>query len=319
MSIPHGGGGVVEIYTHQPPEALLQLLSAHLPHSLSLLRRLQFTKFPGGITEHARILYASNAPLPSPPNGTGVAATAERDDQHHHRHHPFTAAFLDISRGPETQMWMYSTLERCGSNGDENKRGVEEEERKAALGHAVSLLHAARRIRDHSPSSPLGPCVLAGTLSEVLRTALRDEAGIASSHVSLYDKWLLDVRELPLVNGQEPLLEPGMRWGTENSQVTAQHRDHAGGWHPHFLVFPRYVNNLSLNVGPDASLSSLHCEEPYRGRGFAKAVAAKLIKDRLKDYGGDDSTLCCAEVAADNPSSQGVCKSLGGKIGWTVC
>ncbi|KAK8087982.1 GNAT family protein, partial [Apiospora hydei] len=71
-------------------------------------------------------------------------------------------------------------------------------------------------------------------------------------------------------------------------------------------------------LGPDASLSSLHCEEPYRGRGYAKAVATKLIKDHLKDYGGDDSTLCCAEVASNNPSSQGVCKSLDGKIGWAV-
>ncbi|KAK8087981.1 hypothetical protein PG997_002942 [Apiospora hydei] len=223
MSIPDGGGGgVIEIYTLQPPDALLQLLSAHLPHSLSLLRRLQFTKFPGGVTEHARILYASDAALPSPTNGTGVTAATERDEQHQQCHHPFTAAYLDISRGPETQMWMYSTLERCGSSSGGEVEQEKKEKRQKALHHAVSILRAARRIRDYhvatpSQSSPLGPCILAGTLSEALRIALRDEAGVASSHVSLYDKWLLDVRELPLVgnsgNSQTPLLEPGMRWG----------------------------------------------------------------------------------------------------------
>lgn len=62
----------------------------------------------------------------------------------------------------------------------------------------------------------------------------------------------------------------------------------------------------------------MHCEGPYRGRGFAKAVVAKLLRHRLRDYGGDDSTLCCADVASDNLGSQGVCRSLGGTIGWTV-
>ncbi|KAK7941234.1 uncharacterized protein PG986_013621 [Apiospora aurea] len=275
MSIPDGGGGDV------------------------------FIKFPGGITEHARILYASDAALPSPTNGTGVAAATRLDTQNHY--HSFTAAYLDISRGPETQMWMYSTLERYGSSEMEEKK----EQRQRALHHTVSLLRAARRIREHhvatpSQSSPLGPCILAGTLNEALRIALRDESGVASSHVSLYDKWLLDVRGLPLVgNGkEEPLLEPGMRWGAVRREDIA-------------LVLSR-SDVPRKDQGPDASLSSLHCEESYRGRGYAKAVATKLIKDHLKDYGGGDSTLCCAEVASNNLSSQGVCKSLGGKIGWAV-
>ncbi|KAK8050634.1 gnat family protein, partial [Apiospora phragmitis] len=250
-------------------------------------------KVPRGVTEHARILYASDVALSSTtvsPAGLEEAGATSEDG--HHRHHPFTAAYLDISRGPETQMWMYSTLERCG--GDE-MNDEEERRRKKALRHAVSLLRAARRIRDEcvatpAQSSPLGPCILAGTLSEALRTALRDEAGIAFSHASLYNKWLLDARELPpLAGGSDKattLLEPGMRWGSVQRGIYR--------W-------------------PHASLSSLHCEEPYHGRGFAKAVAAKLIRDHLKDYGGDDSMLCYAEVAADNPSSQGVCKSLGGQ------
>lgn len=203
----------VEVYTQEPPGALLRLLATHLPHSLSLLRRLQFTKFPGGVTEHARILYASDAVLPSHPLNGGTMVTTSAMEQ---QHRPFTAAYLDISRGPETQMWMFSTLERCSSDGSDGSGNEgEEAQRQKALGHAVSVFRAVRRLRDEyaavpGQKSPLGPCVLVGTMSEALRIALQDEAGVASGNVSPYDKWLLDARGLPPVT--EPL-DPGMRWG----------------------------------------------------------------------------------------------------------
>lgn len=69
-------------------------------------------------------------------------------------------------------------------------------------------------------------------------------------------------------------------------------------------------------LGPDSSLSNLHCEEEWRGRGFAKAVAVKLFRERLKEF--DDDGYCWANVAPDNPGSQRVCKSLGGKVAWSV-
>ncbi|KAK8035913.1 hypothetical protein PG991_001986 [Apiospora marii] len=318
MPSPYGDDKV-EVYTQKPPEALLQLLSAHLPRSLSLLRRLQFTKFPGGVTEHARILYASDTALPSAPlNVSGVTTSAME------HHHPFTAAYLDISRGPETQLWMYSTLERCSNNKDSEDGGDEKEEenhRQKALRHTVSILRTVRRLRDEyaavpSQSSPLGPFVLAGTLSEALRIALRDEVGVASSNVSPYDKWLLDARALPSPVGHEKtsLLDPGMRWGTVGREDIALvlSRSDVPRKEKTVKLLPSTAITLEDGtpiawcfLGPDGSLSSLHCEEPYRGRGFAKAVAIKLLKDRLRDYGGDDSTLFCAEVAQDNASSQG--------------
>ena len=47
-------------------------------------------------------------------------------------------------------------------------------------------------------------------------------------------------------------------------------------------------------------------------------MAVKLICDYLKDHGGEGTTLCSADVAPDNASSQGVCRSLGGEIAWTL-
>lgn len=70
-------------------------------------------------------------------------------------------------------------------------------------------------------------------------------------------------------------------------------------------------------TGPDSSLSSLHCEPQYRGKALAKRVAVKLLSEHLQDYG--DEGYGWADVAPDNVGSQGVCKSLMGKIVWTVC
>ena len=79
-------------------------------------------------------------------------------------------------------------------------------------------------------------------------------------------------------------------------------------------------------LGPDGSLTSLHCEvrvyhilfnhrphcqqESHRGRGFAKAVALKLFQERTADFGQEK--LHHADVGTRNLQSQGVCKSLGG-------
>lgn len=59
MSVDASVAVAVTVYT-QPPEDLINLLQAHhRPYALPLLRRLRFTHFPGGITEHTRILFAS--------------------------------------------------------------------------------------------------------------------------------------------------------------------------------------------------------------------------------------------------------------------
>ncbi|KAM7223256.1 hypothetical protein V8F06_001469 [Rhypophila decipiens] len=78
-----------------PPTAsdeLLTELKRHLPFSIPVLRRIQFAnKFPGppGSTEFAHVLWAFY-----------------EDEQKH-----FAAAYVDLSRGPETQCWIYCTLE----------------------------------------------------------------------------------------------------------------------------------------------------------------------------------------------------------------
>lgn len=61
---------------------------------------------------------------------------------------------------------------------------------------------------------------------------------------------------------------------------------------------------------------TLHVEGPYRGKGMAKMLARKLMRDHLKVFGDDG--LGAADVFVSNLQSQAVCKSIGGKLAWTV-
>jgi hypothetical protein len=179
----------VTTYT-SPPTALVTLLKKHVPHSLPLLRRLQFTRFPGGITEHTKILWSSQSALAdADPAGT-----------------PFTAGYLDFSRGPETELWLYTSLEHRQPTST-STRTVDEE---AACGdQAVLVMQEVKRVRDaYSEERKASPEILLGTLSEVTRQLLANRA-VVFPYVSIYDKWLFRLDELPTV--QSPLAE-GMRW-----------------------------------------------------------------------------------------------------------
>lgn len=75
------------------PSHLFTRLNAHLPYSLTVLRRLQFAfRKKGASTPHSHILYV-------------------HDGTHSDDSSPFAAAYLDLSRGPETECWIYSSLQ----------------------------------------------------------------------------------------------------------------------------------------------------------------------------------------------------------------
>ncbi|KAI2468818.1 hypothetical protein F4781DRAFT_251982 [Annulohypoxylon bovei var. microspora] len=307
----------VAVYTSPPlvVEQLLQLY--HLPHALPLLRRLRFARFPGGITEHARVLFATVS------SQDLIHATPGEE--------PFAAAYLDFSRGPETEIWLYASLERrpqalaasasasaSASSADGRTGGWDE----AAAECARRVLEEVKRQRDtYWPSRAGVSYVFAGALSETLRLALLNQ-GVVFESVDIFDKWVFRLDRLPEV--PSPLGE-GMRWESVRkadiplmlSRNKIHRTERTVTLLPSMAVYRDDGTPVAwVFLGPDSSLSSLHCEEEWRGRGFAKAVAVKIFRDRLKDY--DDDGHCWADVAPDNPKSQRVCKSLGGKVAWTV-
>lgn len=83
----------------EPTELVLQTLKQHLPYSLPTLRRIQFLETAGGVkTPHTHVL-----------------STFDTDAPGSH----FLIACLDFSRGPDTEMWLYSSLEHPSMSSDE--------------------------------------------------------------------------------------------------------------------------------------------------------------------------------------------------------
>jgi hypothetical protein len=85
------------IDSRKPPKELLSVLEQHLPYSLPVLRRLQFMNFPGGQTPDSHVLSTFGKELPA---------------------QDFAVAYLDFSRGPETEMWLYSSIENPETDGN---------------------------------------------------------------------------------------------------------------------------------------------------------------------------------------------------------
>src|SRR3569833_4341976 len=86
--------GITVQDTPLPPPALLALLEKYVPQSLPQLRRLQFTARLGGTTADTRIHFASR-------EGDGAPDL-------------FAAAYVDLAKGPETEMWAFCSLEGSG-------------------------------------------------------------------------------------------------------------------------------------------------------------------------------------------------------------
>ncbi|ETS88046.1 hypothetical protein PFICI_01874 [Pestalotiopsis fici W106-1] len=302
------------VTTHaRPTPELLSLLSGHLPHSLPLLRRLQFAhNNPAGASEYSRILSVGDESA-------------------------FAAAYVDVSRGPETEVWLYSSLEhqdgRQMTNDSSSNNQDHDDDDDIQGRHLVALLQAVRAQRDaytaagHGPPRKQGP-VLFGTLAEPVRHRLLD-LGARSTYVTVWDKWHFRLEGLPrgaVARAEEHMARDDMSWATVDSRedtAVVLGRTKIPRSERTLMSLPSTAIKLKDGtpiawafLSCDGSLASLHCEEPYRGRGFAKAVAVKLMQDHLKDFGDDG--YCAADVAPDNAQSQGVCRSLGGKVARTV-
>jgi hypothetical protein len=170
------------------PQGLTELLTAELPYSLPLLRRLQFTKFPKGTSEHARVIFISDAGLSLRPD-------------------TYTAAYLDFSRSG-TQMFVYSTLEHPRSGDDSSKNGLYEQQ-------VAELVQEVIRLRKEYGKELLftnPERILIGTLHSKIRSILETFEGRVESRPSgLFDKWLMKRDDLPVLGDDLP---PGMEWGS---------------------------------------------------------------------------------------------------------
>ncbi|KAJ4989235.1 acetyltransferase [Stagonosporopsis vannaccii] len=161
-----------------------------------------------------------------------------------------------------------------------------------------------------------------------LVVSLCREAGILRAEfpgaTAVLNKFLFRIEDLPSVEQ----LPRGLRWGAmrECDLPTVQAR----------TSIPRATRTLmSLRsqgvfeeasdkavawtfLGLDGSLTTLHTEPEWRGKGIAKAVAARIIGECAPGLAvdGHGTAWSHADVYVGNVQSEKVCLSLGGKAMW---
>lgn len=218
---------VTDIQTAVPPSDLA-VLEAHLPYSYSLLRRCQFTHRPQGHSPHAHYLFASDpatAPPPPPPPPHHHDAPGARHSRH------FAAAYVDLSKGPETEVFFYSTLQDHAAEGDGTDEDAAGEGGKALplaslpeeeVDHVLDLIISLfRRIKEiaaavgYTLHRPHGTMV--GGLHEGTYQLLVQRRGLRSSYWNPHDVWLFRLDRLPAAAADAaaasaPLPSALMRW-----------------------------------------------------------------------------------------------------------
>lgn len=94
------------IHQHPDPSTtLLPLLHSHLPHSLPLLRRIQHNLLHPSETASTLCTFAPT-PIPS----------ATKEPNNNEEAFPWLAAHIDLFHGRETQITLYSSLEKANSS-----------------------------------------------------------------------------------------------------------------------------------------------------------------------------------------------------------
>lgn len=194
---------IVADYPTPVPYALLEPLKEHLPHSFSVLRRGQFSHFPQGTTPHAHFLIATH-----PSNSLDDSSPASPH---------FAAAYLDLSRHRETELFLYSPLQDHA----DPAAALSEADIESVLDLLVALFQRVRLLAQSAaetgayslfravPDGGLGGTMVGG-LHEPTWKLLEARRGFRSSYWNPHDVWLFRVPELPEIEGDP--LGPGMRW-----------------------------------------------------------------------------------------------------------
>jgi hypothetical protein len=323
----------MDVFEHTPTSPSLQrALKSALPNSVPLVYRTQHSNR----TEHAHILATF------PPDADSIPEC-------------WAAAYLDRSMRPETELWIFAAGEMPNhlSSGfcQECKKAV------LSLLDYMSTLPTPPIRADNQPAIDLayqhekeypspGPdgeyppspgtfmrhlllpkVILVGACHEQIVQIMR-EAGMVrrdmpGANLEL-NKFLFKLYDLPITRE----LPHGLRWGKmrEQDMDTVKARTN----------IPRSAKTLlsleSVGVfdiqsdkpvawtflGLDGSLTTLHTESELRGKGMAKAVAAKIMREYAPGLAvdNDGNAWSHADVYLGNVQSEGVCKSLGGKALW---
>lgn len=325
----------MDVHEHAATSSLLQhALRSSLPYSINLVYR---TQHPNR-TQDAHILATFS------PSETKVPDC-------------WAAAYFDRSMRPETELWIFSKGEQPNHSSSEEFCSTCRRAVLSLLDYMAKLptppihpdnLSALELARQHEISHPApGPdgryVVSPGTymrhllLPQVVTLGcchhavvkICREAGLVRLEFPGVDaelnKFLFKISELPETKD----LPDDLKWDdmSEGDIDIVKAR----------TSIPRSTNTLlslkSVGVftqggrtpvswtflGLDGSLTTLHTEDGFRGKGIAKSVAAKIFKEHAPGLAVDNNgdAWAHADVYVGNIQSESVCRSLRGNPAWS--
>jgi hypothetical protein len=251
----------------------------------------------------------------------------------------FAITFVDRTRRPETEAWIFLSSEipgRCLDGCASCRSALVDLVRHISTVPVPKSVHEMNPTGENKYLSHLSnpDIILFGALHSLPSGILREEklvAQLPGNTGFAYIKYLFQSSTLPAPSD----LPSGLYWGTVKQgdlalvrkRTDIPRQDATLSLLPSLAIFPDPVDGKETApiawsfLGLDASLSSLHVEREWRGRGLAKKIAAKLFREgSVGVFGakGDDDVWAHADVALDNGESRGVCKSLGGEEKWQV-
>ncbi|KAK4499048.1 hypothetical protein PRZ48_009560 [Zasmidium cellare] len=306
----------------------LTLLRPHLPTSIPLYRRLQFGRF-----------FPDTKLLTNLPTLTEKPKDGEE----------WILAFIDRTCRPETECWLFGSWET--SPHDEEKQdaliralfrtikdlpiptSIHEE---SILANDAETDHSGTSRTDYSAHMQSTSILLCGavhqaTIPALQRTGLIKQvfvAGLVPNHEYLF---FLDEEPIKsLLERGVDVLPEGLRWGDlerghlglvrSRTQIPRQERTLAVL--PSVGIFTADVDGEPVAwafVGVDGSVSTLHVEPEWRGKGLAKKITTKLFKDKMERFWEEGVPRIAHDyIIKGNMASVGVSNSIGGKSDWDV-
>jgi len=318
----------------------LEVLRPLLPVTLPLYRRLQFGRF------FDATCLLTNFHL-------DALQDTEANDQHNK---PWLIAFVDRSCRPETEVWLAASWEMATSNPSaEEEEHIDDLLRQLVIAAknlpVPTSIHQA--VLDADPSNDPGAdhggfsqkdyaghaadtnIMLWGATHERTTEAMKRIGALSykfkTSLMANYT-FVWDVDRMPDPGN----LPEGLRWGQlkpehfhlVRSRTQIPRQDRTLAVLPNIGIFPSTSDAHAgsnpdpvawVFVGLDGSLTTLHVEKAWRGKGLAKAITTKLFKEKMQGlWEPEQIHYAYGFVIKGNEESEGMCRSLGGVSGWMV-